>query len=73
VAVREVDFDEPREQMPMLQDDATAQAIVNRAVDLCVGWGREDMVDIPELVRVIEMVALASLYKPGLPQPARPA
>lgn len=66
VTERDAGFEELRDRLPMLQDGDAAQAIINRAIDLCEGWGREDMVGTPELVRVIEMVALASLSEPGL-------
>src|SRR3954454_14439675 len=72
IAERDVDFEDLREQLPMLQDGRAAQAIVDRACNLCVSWGRPDMIQSPELVKVIQMVALASLSEPGLLAPPVP-
>jgi hypothetical protein len=72
VAARDVDFDDLRDRLPMLQDDATAQSIVSRACELCAQWGQPELMDTPDFVTVVEQVAMASYADPSVANPTPP-
>lgn len=68
LATRDLDYDDLRERMPMLQNDQTAAAVLDRAVALIHEWGAPELISSPEFVQVIEQVALASYAAPSLLQ-----
>jgi hypothetical protein len=55
---RDEDFADLRESIPILQDEQTARAIVNRAQDLAEAWDPQ-IIQTPAFVDLIELVAKA--------------
>ena len=47
--------------MPILQDEPTARAIVNRAYDLAEALGPASIVEGPAIVDLVELVAKAAI------------
>jgi hypothetical protein len=70
VAARDLDFDDLRDQYPILQDEDNAQAVIGRAIELVNSWGRIDLVHMPEFVDIIEQVVLASYANPAILGPS---
>lgn len=57
---REDAFEDLRERLPLLQHEPTARRIVARAQELAGGWD-PNLIERPEFVHLIELVALASI------------
>lgn len=57
---RDLDFEELRDSLPILQDEQACRAIVNRAVALAENWDPR-IIDTPAMVGLIELVAKAAI------------
>jgi len=57
---REDDFDDLRDEYPLLQHEPTARAIVNRAAELANNWNPA-VIERPEFVSLIELVTKAAM------------
>ena len=60
VEQREDDFDDLRDEYPLLQHEPTARAIVNRAAELANAWNPA-VIERPEFVNLIELVTKAAM------------
>ena len=70
---REDMFDALRAELPVLQDEQTAANVVHQARALAEQWGEPELIDRPEFVDLIRLVALAQVAGDGEQLQPRPA
>jgi hypothetical protein len=73
VEIRDVDFDTLRDQMPILQDEQTARAVIDQALQIASAWD-PGVIETPQFVGLIELIAKSHIADRAIngERPAQP-